>query len=231
MHHSKRGDEKAAERVARRFLRWRPTDPEAWGMLSGALIAQGDLDGAEHVLREGIQRTRDDELLRYYLADLLMPLPSELEHKAELESKAREEIAQLREKYPDSPLPFVALARLAEGAEDWPTVEVNCDVALQRLDPSTRVGWLALKFCGDLLVRVPSRRTEGISILQRFLPRRPHDAKLHLRLSVALEAEGRTDEANAHMERARANWVGDEESFLAELETHRMEVCGGGRAT
>lgn len=215
-----RGDLDGAERIARQFVRWRPSDPEAWNMLATVFLNRMELEQTEDVLRDGIQRVTDTQFLRLSLVELLMAPPGD-----RLE-EARREISVFSSECPDSPLVFLSHALLALRAGDRASAETHCDAALGRLDPQSRYGEYVMHGCGNILLSIPERRQDGIGLLERVLKTWSENPDAHLALAAALEAEGRVEETDLHVKRARACWGDDEESFLRAWERQRENIAG-----
>lgn len=211
-------DWERAIRLARRWVRFFPRDPNAWRELGNILDWADRPAEALSVFEEGFRRHPRSPRLAKGMAAVLLSLGRDRE--------AEEILRSLDERFPSSRIARLLRAEVAIEDGDHERAKVLAEEALDLEGGSDP--W-ALHEAALILARVPGQAGRAIELWQRFVVEIPDEPLGHILLSVLLK-ERDPDASDRHLHRARriyggqaqladrtAREIGDE--FLPQVES------------
>lgn len=191
----RRGDTEAQERIAANFVRRRPDEPRAWAIWGNVRFKARDYAGAEAILRDGLRRHPSaDPDLGWLLARVLA--------FQEREEEARRVLLEQGRLFPDSRLPYHGLSELAVERGDWDEAVRLADETAARTHEGDYAGKHEL---ANLLISIPTRREEGITMLRQIAPALRDPGPGLLMLGTVLEKVG-DPEGATFIGKARKAW-------------------------
>jgi uncharacterized protein HemY len=191
--------ERAAERIARRYARLRPKHPGAQALLGNLLVRTDRHQEADALLtrfREAHRPT--DPEVGWVLAQALIG-----QRKLDV---ARQMLEEERKTFPNSRLPYLALAEIAardNGMEEALRLAAEAEA---RTEPTDYGGQWELAV---LLSAFPQTLSNAEILARRAADRLPHDGVVQLHMAELLELRG-DPESEVYIERARRSWNGRE---------------------
>ena len=191
----RRGNRRAANRLADVYTRFRSKDPHAW-LVKGEIEKEfASLDASEAALREGLKRLPNDPLLLCQLGKVLID-------KGDL-AQAEGVIAAARKADPTSPKPHLCAGHLAYRRRDREGLLEEARLAESRIPGSNER--FELLEVSSLLMYVPAERDHVRELLRRALRLGRRDPLTHLWLGV-LEETNDPEESRRLLARARKLW-------------------------
>lgn len=189
------GDTDAQERIAASYARKRPDVPRAWVIWGNARFRRDDYAGAEEVLKRGLARhpTADPDL-GWLLARAVLAQGRSVEAKEILDTQVTT--------FPKSRLPCLGLLEVAVLSGDWQEADRLAAETQTRTPSDDFAGKYELAF---VLVQIPGRREEAISVLREVVDAVPRYPDPLLLLGTVLEKAGDPD-AGKFIDLARKMW-------------------------
>lgn len=174
------GDTEAQERIAASYARKRPDEPRAWVIWGFVRFRRDDYAGAEEVLKRGLDlHPSADPDLGWLLARAVLAQGRSVEAKEILDTQVTT--------FPKSRLPYLGLLEVAVDSDDWEEADRLAAETRNRTPSDYFEGMYELAF---LLVQIPGRREEAISLLREVVDGIPRAPDPLLLLGTVLEKAG-----------------------------------------
>lgn len=214
--HLKRNDVEGAIGLAKRYIRMRPRDPNAYLMLQWLLVdyTEVPLQEIELVLREGMKRCRGHAGLAYSVGQMLVWRYQEAPDEALL-LEARQLFDYARDQDPSSPRPYLGHAWASAASGDLEGARELAGQTRRRIevtDFETPDGYETFHNLIRLLLRIPGSDETAIDWLEQTAALEASGANPHIYLSFMFEAANEA-KSQSHMEQARKRWRGKSREF------------------